>query len=328
MRRKPAIKYQTGKVTRGEIQETVDASGSISSQADIKVQFQTSGKLAWLGIKEGDRVKKGQALASLDKESLKKSLAKSMNLYLTNRWDFEQKQDDYRPTKESYLLTDEMKRILDKYQFSLNNAVLDVEIADLTVKYATIYSPIEGVVVDIMPPVAGMNILSASAYIEVINPKTLEFTAIVDETDVGRLKEGQKTIVILDAFPNKEFLGEIKRIDFKSTTTSSGGTGFTIHISLPEEEIVNFRDGMNGDLKIILQTKENLLLLPADSLVEKDAKNFVFKFEKGKVAEVLVTTGIGNDNQLELVTGDLKEGDLLVTETPGLLSQGQSIKIK
>lgn len=327
-RRKTVKIVSVQKVEKGNIEVTVTASGTVRSENDIKVQFQTSGKLAWLGVKEGDLIKKGQALASLDKESLKKSLAKSMNLYMTNRWDFEQNQDDYKSTKEKALLTDEIKRILDKYQYSLNNAVIDVEVADMAVKYATIYSPIGGIVVDVQPSVAGGNIVSTLAYVEVVDPKTLEFTAIVDETDIGRLKEGQKTAVVLDAFPDKEFSGLVKRIDFKSTITSSGGTGFTIHVSLPEEEIVNFRDGMNGDLKIILQTKENALLLPADSLVEKNSKNFVYKFEKGKAVEVLVTTGVGNDSQLELVTGDLKEGDLLVTESPGLLEQGQVIQIK
>lgn len=313
-RKKKTEEFKTEKVTRGEIREIVDASGAVNAESDIKVQFQTSGKMVWLGVKEGDLVKKGQALASLDKEGLKKSFEKYMNLYMTNRWDFEQQQEDYKTIKENKLLSDEMKRILDKYQFSLNNAVLDVEISDLAVKYATIYSPIEGIVVEISPPVAGMNILSASAFIEVIEPKTLEFTAIIDETDIGKLKDGQKAIITLDSFPDKEFIGIVKRIDFKSTTTSSGGTGFTAHISLPAEEIGSFRDGMNGDLRVTVQSKENVLLLPTASLVEKDSKNYVFKINKGKAVEIEVKTGLSNDDQIELTSGELTEGDLLVTE--------------
>lgn len=323
-RKKPGKTYATQKVAKEKIEVTVSGSGSVRSENEVKVQFQTSGKLAWLGVKEGDVVKKWQALASLDKETLKKSLAKSMNLYLTNRWDFEQKQDDYRQIKESYLLTDEMKRILDEYQFSLNNAVLDVELADLTVKYATIYSPINGVVTEVNPNVAGINIVSTLAYIEVADPKKMEFEAVVDETDIAKLKVGQPTTVNLDAFADKEFEGNIKRISFKSITTSSGGTGFSVFISLPDKEMENFKIGLNGDFKAMIVSKQDVFVLPLDSILESDNKKYVFRLIKGKVVKTEVETGLSNEELVEITVG-LKEGETVLVQDVSLLKDGQKV---
>ena len=93
--RKTSEIYSIREVEKGTIEEMVSASGTVRSENEVKVQFQTSGKLAWMGVKEGDSVKKWQALASLDKDELKKKFQKEMNDYLNERWDFEQTQDDY-----------------------------------------------------------------------------------------------------------------------------------------------------------------------------------------------------------------------------------------
>jgi len=326
-RRNPGKIFAVQKVGRGTIEEMVSSSGTVQSENEVKVFFQTSGKLVWLGVKEGDLVRKGQALASLDKESLQKNFQKYLNLYLTNRWDFEQQQENYKTIRDNKLLTDEMQRILDKYQFSLNNAVLDVETADLAVKYATIYSPISGIVTKTEPSVAGINILPTTAYIEVADPQKMEFQAIIDETDIGKLKAGQPTVVTLDAFPGKEFLGTIKRIAFKSIMTTSGGTGFTVYVSLPVEEIANFKIGLNGDFKAVTQKKEAVIAIPLDALIEKDDKKFVFRFLKGKAVKTEIETGLMNDEVLEVTTG-LNEGDQVIIEDVNQLTDGQKITVK
>ena len=84
--RKPAIKVETVEVVKGDIVEAISASGEVDASQKADLTFQGSGKLAWVGVKEGDTVKKYQAIASLDKRELTNSLSQYMNwirFYLT-----------------------------------------------------------------------------------------------------------------------------------------------------------------------------------------------------------------------------------------------------
>ena len=299
----------------------------IRSENTVKVQFQTSGRLAWLGVKEGDLVKKGQALASLDKQDLEKRFKKEMNDYLNERWDFEQTQDDYRATRENALVTDSIKRILEKAQFDLESSVLEAEIADLAIKFASIYAPVGGIVTQIEPAVAGLNVVYTTAFIEIMDPGKMGFEAIVDEIDIPKLKAGQKVVVSLDAFPDLEFEGEIKRISFKATQTTAGGTAFLVYVSLPESLIENLRSGFNGDFKAMIEKKEDVLVVPSESIFEEEGGIFVYKVKEDKVLKTKIETGLANEDLVEISSG-LDEGDLIVTENPTLLKNGQEIKLK
>jgi len=120
------------------ISDTLTLAGSISTDQVASVRFQNSGKLIWVGVRVGDRVKKWQALASLDKNELKKNLITQYNDYRTELSEFQDTQDTYKSTREKYLVTDTIQRILDRTQYSLNKSVIDYEIADMAIKEATI----------------------------------------------------------------------------------------------------------------------------------------------------------------------------------------------
>src|SRR4030042_972338 len=176
----PQAQYETAQVKKESLVQSISASGEIASQEQVDLKFQTSGQLAWVGVKEGDQVKKWQAIASLDKRELEKDLRIELNDYLNERWDFEQTYEDYEKSglsEEKWLVTDAIKRILQKAQFDLNNKVIDVEIADLTVKLATISSPIDGIVTSIDVPIAGVNITPATAVFTIANPGLMKFKA-------------------------------------------------------------------------------------------------------------------------------------------------------
>lgn len=225
--------------------------GKVRAEKEVELKFQTSGKLAWVGVKKGDWVKRGQAIASLDKEELEKEFKKEMNDYLNERWDFEQTHDDYQETKERHLVTDEIQRILDQAQFDLNNVVLDLEIADLAVKFAAIVSPIEGIITRIDQPVAGVNITPATAVFTVSDPGSVFFEAEADEEEVVLLKQGLRAKIILDSYPEKEFDSEIILLGF-APVSSTGSAVYSVKLSLPENTDLQFRLGMAGEVEIPL----------------------------------------------------------------------------
>ena len=305
------VKYETAQVKKQDLTETISTSGEIESENQVDLKFQTSGLLSWVGVKEGDQVKKWQAIASLDQRELKKSLEKKMLAYLNERWDFEQTNDDYQEEKDNRLVDDEIKRILEKAQFDLESSVLDYEIADLTVKLATIVSPIEGIVTHIDTPIAGINITPASAVFTVASPGQMKFIANVDEVDIGNIKEGQQVKIVLDAYSDQEFEGIIDKIAFSSVRSSGGGTAYPVEVNLPENNGLQFRIGMNGDADIIIAQETDILIVPFEAVIEKDDKKMVKVIEGNKIKEVEVETGIESDTKIEIISG-LEEGQTVI----------------
>jgi HlyD family secretion protein len=312
----PESKYETAKVKKRDLQKTVSASGEIEAEQQVTLKFQTSGLLNWVGIKEGDRVQKWQAIASLDKRELRKDLKKKLLAYMEERWDFEQTQEDYniggRTIEVVPNLTDAEKRILEKAQFNLDSAVIDVEIKDLADKLATIVSPINGIVTNIESPIAGVNITPATAEFMIANPDQMKFVANVDETDIGQIRLGQKVIVVLDAYSDEEIEGEVIKIAFASTTTSGGGTAFPVEITLPENAEEKFKVGMNGDAEIIVEEKKDVLYLPLGAIKEKDDQPYVEVIEGKKIKTITVVTGLSTDTRTEVISG-LEEGQKVIT---------------
>lgn len=223
--------------------------GKIKAEKKVDLKFQTSGKLVWVGVKIGDRVKKGQAIAALDKRELEKQLKKELNDYLNERWDFEQTQDDYQEIKDRHLLTDAIKKILEKAQFDLNNAVLDVEIAQLALEYATITSPIDGIVTKIDQPVAGVNITPATAVFTIADPNSLYFEAEADEEEVVQIKEGMRGKIVLDAYPDQEIDSQITLIEF-APISEKGTPTYAVHCRLPKDLNLDLRLEMNGEIEL------------------------------------------------------------------------------
>ncbi|MGI6278555.1 MAG: efflux RND transporter periplasmic adaptor subunit [Patescibacteria group bacterium] len=312
---------ETVKVKRGDLSLIVSASGQIDAQEKAQVRFQTSGQLAWVGVAEGDRVKKWQALASLDKKELEKRLEKELNDFMTQKWTFDQTHDDYQEEKDNAVITKEIERILDKAQFALSNQVIDVELADLALKYATIYSPINGIVTEIDSPLPGVNITPAQATFMVVNPDSLAFYLKINETEVVGLQEGQEVAVRLDAFPSQEFPGQINKIGF--IPLSGQGTYYQVIVSF-EEKNSAFRVGMGGDGQILIEKKTGVLIVPESALIKRGDTYSVFQIIDGQARKRPVVIGLISDQGVEVIEG-LEEGQVVISSGVSKISDGQKI---
>jgi HlyD family secretion protein len=313
----PEAKYETVKPRTADLVRIVDASGEIKAEDEVVLKFQISGELTWVGVKKGDQVKKWQAVASLDKEELQKKLEKELYDYLEERWDFEQTHEDYETSgmaSEKWLITDVVKRVLEKAQFSLNKTILDYEIANIAVELATIYSPINGIVTEVDVPIAGVNITPATATFTIANPEIMVFEANIDEADIGQIKIDQKVIINLDAYPEEQYEGKISKIDFAAITTRGGGTAFPVQIILPENQDLKFKIGMNGDVEVVIEEKENVLSLPLEAIKEKDSQAWVRVIENKKVVEAQVETGLATETRIEIISGLTKDQKVIIGE--------------
>ncbi len=316
-------KQQTGKtaasqekpytVKKQNLKETLSISGDIDADEHVTLRFQSSGRLAWVGVKEGDYVKKYQGLASLDQRELEKNLKKYLNTYLSERWDYDQTKED-KDFKNIGGLSEDARRaalrVLDKAQFDLNNAVIDVELKDIALQYAYLYTPIEGIVVSVGSPYAGVNITPTQAEFEIINPKSIYFSATADQTDVINLRQGMKADITLDPYTDKTISGTISTISFVPKTGETG-TVYQVKMSLDtDNENYRYRYGMTGDAEFILREKQNVLAIPTSYIKTEKGKKYVLKKVNGAPVKTYIKTGEELDSATEILNG-LKDGDII-----------------
>lgn len=299
---------RTATVKRQSLTEAINASGELQAKSYAELRFTTPSRVTWLGVNKGDVVKKWQSVASLDKRTLEKNLRKKLLDYQTTRWDFEQTQDNYDiegRALDDALLTEAERRILEKSQFGLDKTVLDVEIADLAAKDAVLVSPIGGTVISTGGLVMGENLTAANLatkYIKVADLSTLQFIAQVDEVDYGKIHLGQKVSVMLDAFPDETFAGEVSYINKEGIKTLSGGVTIPIEITLTKADD-RLVVGLSGEADFIVSEKQDVLIVPREFVKTVEGKEIVYVLENGKPVSKEVQTGISTVSQTEIVSG-------------------------
>lgn len=294
-------------VQKQNLKKTLTLAGKIDAKEKVTLRFQTSGILLWLGVQEGDTVRKYQTIARLDTRSVRKNLDKQLNFYMKTRWDFEQTKDDY----EGSIVTDKIKRILEKSQFDLNNSVLDVELQHLAVDFSKLTTPIAGIVTKVMPNVSGINITPTNAEIEVINPASLYLSVSADQTEVIQLQDHAKATIVFDAFPDSVIEGSIDRISY-APTEETAGTVYSMWITfpLPSDQNKSYRLGMTADVEFILEQKPDVLAVPESAILRENSKTYVLKNHLGKTQKIEVTLGKEFDGMQEVLSG-LSEGDVI-----------------
>jgi len=292
-------------VKKQNLKETLAFAGDIDAEEKVTLRFQTSGRLNWVGVKEGDYVKKYQVIATLDQREIKKTLEKKLLTYSSERADFDQNKDDYET-----ITSDTVKRILEKAQYDLNSSILDVEIQNLAVEYSRLFTPITGIVTSIGSPYAGVNITPAQAEFEVINPDTIFFSALVDQAEVVSLEEGKQGVISLDSFPDEKIKTKITSISFIPEAGESGSVYRTKLEFDVDNSTYKYRAGMTGDVEFVLQEKKNVLAVPSEFVKKDGSKSYVDIKINNKIEKSYVTVGETIDDMTEIKSG-LKAGDVI-----------------
>jgi RND family efflux transporter MFP subunit len=302
------IKIDKATVTKGPLEEKLTVAGKIDANEKVSLRFQTGGQLSWVGVKEGDYVKKYQVVASLDQRILQKTIEKYLNDYMTTRWNFEQTQDNYSVFGRAIIdvpgLSLADRRQLDLSQFGLNKSVLDVEIQDLTKKYANLWTPIEGIITTVVYPYSGVNVSPLVDAYTVINPNTVFFSVNAEQTDVTKLYVGMPGEIVLDPYPDKKIVGTIANISFTPDTTETG-TVYTVKFTFNEPNTnYAYRVGMTGDASFVTKRKDDVLYIPSKFIKEENSKKFVYTDPKKTIQfKKYVDVGIETDTDSEITSG-------------------------
>lgn len=309
--RRPTPSYTSYLVKRETIKDTLELSGKITANNSATLRFGAGGLVTYLGAHEGDMVKKWQTLASIDTRQLQKVLEQKLNLYAIQRGTFEQTIDDFDNSVPAGDDERELKRLLEKNQYQLDNTVKDVEYQDLTLKLSRLTSPISGILVHSPITSSNVQVLATDTWV-VIDPNSLYFSADVDETDLSRVKVGQEVEVSLDAFADRTFPAAISFISYSPKETTSGTT-YEVKISFTQADLSLFRLGLNGTGRVILNTKEGVLTLPSAALTGQNGSVSILLKNGNRYNPQSVSTGLENDGTVEITSG-VSEGETVYVQ--------------
>lgn len=303
---------QTTTVQTKTITSEISASGSTKSQTSSTLKFSTYGKIAWIGVEEGDYVKRGQAIASLEKEPLLVALRQveqdvnSTDAILSQVYDEQKKQTAAENFDQKIRRTNA--------ETAKNKAYDSMRKAEFDLARSTIYSPQAGIITN-LEFIAGEEVSPSSEIAQVHDLTSLKFVAEVDETDIAKVQVGQSVKITLDAYPDQTIDTSIGEILPVAITTETGATVYEATAIIPGNN--TFYIGMNGQAQIIVEEKTNALVIPADAIT--DDKYVLVKVGSTYVQKE-IRTGLESDTQVE-VTGGLSEGEEIVISGPATIQK-------
>ena len=330
---KPQMKYKTAEIHRGSIVNTVTATGTIEPIVQVEVGTQVSGIINHIYVDYNSVVKKGEVIAELDKTTLEADLASSSATLQSNKTEYEYQEKNFLRIKGLH----EKKMVSDtdyetaEYQYNKAKSSYEKSQSDITkarqnLEYATIYSPIDGVVID-RAVEEGQTVAASfntpTLFTIANDLRQMRVIADVDEADIGGVVEGQQATFTVDAFPEDVFKGSVTQVRLQPTTESNVVT-YEVVVDAPTPDL-NLKPGLTANLTIYTMQKDSVLLVPLKALRFQpenapepvaDSANprarVLWTQSPQGLQPVNVTTG-DNDGIFAEITGDIKEGDKVVT---------------
>ena len=287
-RKNGAVKYRTEALGKGDIEALVVTSGTLNPVRLVEVGSQVSGKIDKLYVDFNSQVKEGQILAELDQSLLRAKIDQNNANYLSAKASLEKSRVTLDNLQKKY---ERAKTLFGKNLISFEEneaaeasflgAKTDVQSAEarlvqaksqldssrVDLGYATIRSPIDGVVINRLINIGQTVAASFTApkLFEIANDLSkMQVECAVDEADIGKVKEGQKVRFTVDSFPDETFNGTVNQVRYSPTTTSNVVTYTTI---VDVDNLgLKLRPGMTATVSIITGEAKNVLRVPNGAL--------------------------------------------------------------
>lgn len=307
---------QYAPVKRQNIAATISSSGKLTGKDVVDLKFKSGGKLAYINVKVGDRVKKGSVIAGLDTQQLAIDLRQAQNTYQDKQALAQKAEDDAKNHDKDETFTQKATRTT--AQIARDNAYDSVKEAQRAFQDIVIISPISGIITkaDLVPG----QIVSSDIIAQVVDVSEIFFDIDIDETDIDKISLALVTEVTLDSYPERIFYGNVEQILPVTSATSSGATIVTTRVKLlnfPD----NFIAGLNGQASVILEQKENVLTIPLEALKDDGTvavkSGNSYKFQK-------VASGIKSDTEVEIESGLGEEDSVALNPPATVRSRSQS----
>lgn len=194
----------------------------------------------------------------------------------------------------------------------LRNKKLELNNKKKELNEDAIYAPISGTLIK-LDVVSGENILSEEVVAKVADLDNLEVTIPVDELDILKIRKGQEAVINVPALKDVNFKGKVTDIS-EVGKIENGIATFDVTISIDDPK--NLKLGMSASVKILLDSKENVLMVPVDCVNEREGKYYInMQDENGEAKEIEIEVGLVSKDFAEINSDKLKEGDKVLKGT-------------
>ena len=344
--------YKTEKVSRGEINALVTATGTVNAVTTVSVGTQVSGTIKRLMVDYNSPVKKGQLLAQIDPSTVQAQVDQAMaNLWsakanmekaavatLDARRTLQRNKDLFAQnfiarsdldTAETNALSAEAQQKVTKAQVGQAQAAL--KIAETNLQYTNILSPVDGTVisrsVDVGQTVAA-SFQTPTLFSIAQDLTKMQIDTNVDEADIGKVQVGQVVSFTVDAYSDTIFTGKVAVVRNAPITVSNVVT-YDVVIQVDNSQL-KLKPGMTANVSITIETRKDVLRISNAALRFKPAEvkgksektqdkqgmkgTKVWILEKDKPKSVNVTIGLSDGSYTEIGAGELKEDQEIITD--------------
>ena len=268
------ISFDTVKVEKTDIHTSITATGTIEPVTSVTVGTQVSGIVSKLYVDYNSVVKKGQVIAELDRTNLISELNTAKANLTSSESTLAYEKANYNRYKTLYdkglVSADEYESALlsfRKAKEDVNSKHESVKKAQTNLGYATITSPIDGVVLS-KSVEEGQTVAASFNTPELFSIAQdltdMRVIADIDEADIGGVKEGQRVSFTVDAFPEDHFEGQVTQVRQQATTESNVVT-YEVVISAPNNDL-KLKPGLTANVTIFTMEKNNVLTVPSKAL--------------------------------------------------------------
>lgn len=329
------ITFDTAAVAPANIMNSITATGTIEPVTSVTVGTQVSGIVSKLFVDYNSVVKKGQVIAELDKTNLMSQLNTAKTQLATAQSQLNYQTANYKRYKtlfEKGLVAaddfDNAKLSYTQAKEQVASAKEEVQRAQTNLGYATITSPIDGVVLS-KSVEEGQTVAASFSTPELFtiaqDLTNMQVVANVDEADIGDVKEGERVSFTVDAYPDDTFEGEVKQVRQEATTSNNVVT-YEVVISAPNADL-KLKPGLTANVTIYTAERKGVLSVPSKALrftpqketVGKmkivdaaNTKNKVWTIEGNSIVAHKVNIGMTDGTNTQIV-GGIAEGTKVVT---------------
>ncbi|MCF0257046.1 efflux RND transporter periplasmic adaptor subunit [Bacteroides heparinolyticus] len=348
------VVYETATVTKGEISESITATGTIEPVTEVTVGTQVSGIIDKIYVDYNSTVTKGQLIAEMDRVTLQSELASQRAAYNGAKAEYEYQKKNYERNKglhEKQLISDvDYEQIVYNYEkakSSFESSQASLAKAERNLSYATITSPIDGVVTS-RSVEEGQTVASGfstpTLFTIAADLTQMQVVTDVDEADIAGIEEGQRATFTVDAYPNDTFEGVVTQIRLgqadssSSTTSSTTVVTYEVVISAHNPDL-KLKPRLTANVTIYTLDRKNVLSVPARALrftpekpligdkdIVKDCESEykLWTREGNTFTAHPVEIGISNGINTEIISG-VNEGTVVITEAAiGNMSGGSN----
>ena len=331
--KKTGFTYSEAEAAKQDIVNSVTATGTIEPVTSVDVGTQVSGVISKLYVDYNSVVKAGQVIAELDRTNLMSELSSAQASLKSAQSELDYQKTNYERYKALYdkglISANDFEQARLSYvqaQQKTQQQKESVKKAQTNLGYATITSPIDGVVLskEVEEGQTVASSFSTPTLFKIARDLTdMRVIADVDEADIGDVKEGQRVTFTVDAFPDDTFEGQVTQV----ATTESNVVTYEVVISAPNDDL-KLKPGLTANVVIFTMEAKDVLAVPSkalrftpreamlnsdETITDTDAKEKVWVKEGSNLKAVAVETGMTNGTLTQITKG-LKPGTHVLTE--------------